>query len=146
MAQVFVPFEQPVIRPNMFADLPSNVPHRVVTWGRFKAPWQITASPIFDVHSGFPYSPVDVLQNYVGAPNGRRFPAFLSLDLKLSKDFRLPLIPWLKNHKLRGAIAVYNLTNHANPRDVFANIASPFFGHFVGFQHRSYETWFDIVY
>ena len=146
MAQVFVPFEQPVIRPNMFADLPSNVPHRVVTWGRFKVPWQITASPIFDVHSGFPYSPVDVLQNYVGAPNGRRFPAFLSLDLKLSKDFRLPLIPWLKNHKLRGAIAVYNLTNHANPRDVFANIASPFFGHFVGFQHRSYETWFDIVY
>jgi len=146
LGQVFVPFEQPVIRPNTFADLPSNAPNRVVTWGQFKIPWQITASPIFDVHTGFPYSAVDVLQNYVGAANSLRFPYFLSLDLKLTKDFRLPFFPWLKNHKFRGAIGVYNLTNHANPRDVFSNIASPFFGHFAGFQHRSYETWLDVVY
>ena len=146
LGQVFVPFEQPVIRPNVVADLPSNVPNRVVTWGQFKIPWQITASPIFDVHTGFPYSSVDVLQNYVGTPNGLRFPTFLSLDVKLSKDFHLPFIAWLKNHKFRGAIAVYNVTNHSNPRDVFSNVASPFFGHFVGFQHRSIETWFDVIY
>jgi hypothetical protein len=101
---------------------------------------------VFDVHSGFPYSVVDVLQNYVAAPNSQRFPYFLSIDLKLSKDFRLPFIPWVKRHKFRGAIAVYNITNHANPRDVFSNISSPYFGHFVGFQHRLYETWFDIIY
>jgi hypothetical protein len=89
---------------------------------------------------------VDLFQNYVGAPNGERFPRFLSLDLKISKDFRLPFIPWLRNHMLRGAIGVYNVTNHGNPRDVFSNIASPFFGHFVGFQHRSYETWLDVLY
>jgi hypothetical protein len=63
LTQVFVPFEQPVIRPNVFGDLPSNIPHRVVTWGRFKIPWKITASPLFDVHSGFPYSKVDLFQN-----------------------------------------------------------------------------------
>lgn len=146
LEQLFAPFEQPVIRPNQFANLPSNIPNRIITWGRFKIPWQITASPIFDVHSGFPYSKVDVLQNYVGTPNSSRFPAFLSLDLKLSKDFHLPFLPWVKNHKFRGAFGVYNVTNHANPRDVFSNIFSPFFGHFVGFQHRSYDTWLDIVY
>src|SRR5579863_8798170 len=146
MGQIFVPFEQPVIRPNFFADLPANVPERIVTWGQFKIPWQITASPIFDIHTGFPYSAVDALQNYVGAPNSLRFPQFASLDLKLSKDFSLPLISWLKTHKFRGAIAIYNLTDHSNPRDVFNNIASPFYGHFVGFQHRSVETWFDVIY
>jgi carboxypeptidase family protein len=146
IGQIFVPFEQPVIRPNVFADLPANVPNRVITWGQFKIPWQITASPIFDVHSGFPYSSLDVLENYVGRPNGLRFPYFASLDLKLSKDFSLPLFHWLKTHKFRGAIAVYNVTDHSNPRDVFNNLASPFYGHFVGFQHRSVETWFDVIY
>ncbi len=146
LGQVFVPFEQPVIRPNFYADLPSNVPHRVVTWGRFKIPWGITASPVLDVHTGFPYSAVDALQNYVGAPNSQRFPGFFSLDLKLTKDFRVPFIPWLKNHQLRGALAIFNITNHANPRDVFSNIASPDFGHFVGFQHRLYDTFLDIIY
>lgn len=146
IGQIFVPFEQPVIRPNVFADLPANVPDRVITWGQFKIPWQITASPIFDIHSGFPYSSLDALQNYVGRPNGLRFPYFASLDLKLSKDFSLPLIHWLKTHKFRGAIAIYNVTDHSNPRDVYNNVASPFYGHFVGFQHRSVETWFDVIY
>ncbi len=146
LEQVFVPFEQPVIRPNLFADLPSNVPDRVITWGRFKLPRRITLSPLFEVHSGFPYSKVDVLQNYVDRPNSQRFPAFLSLDVKVSKDFRVPFLPWLKSHSFRGAFAVYNITDHSNPRDVFSNVFSPFFGHFVGFQHRSFETWLDIVY
>ncbi len=146
MSQVFVPFEQPVIRPNFFADLPSNIPHRLITWGRFKIPWQITASPVLDVHSGFPYSAVNVFQNYVGTPNSLRFPTFFSLDLQLSKDFHLPLIPWLKRHKFRGALGILNITNHQNPRDVFNNIASPLFGQFVGFQHRFFDMSFDILY
>jgi hypothetical protein len=146
LTQIFVPFEQPVIRPNFYADLPSNVPHRVVTWGRFKLPREVTVSPILDVHSGFPYSVNDVLQNYVGAPNSRRFPAFFSLDLQLTKDFRVPVIPWLNKHKVRGALQIFNITNHSNPRDVYANVASPYFGRFAGFQHRLYEASLDIIY
>jgi len=146
LTSIYVPFEQPVIRPNRYADLPSNIPHRVITWGRFKAPREITISPLLDVHSGFPYSAVDVLQNYVGAPNSRRFPAFLSVDLQVTKDFRLGWIPWLKNHKFRGAIRVYNLTNHSNPRDVYSSVASSRFGEFAGFQHRLFDAGFDIVY
>jgi hypothetical protein len=146
MTQVFVPFEQPVIRPNFFATLPSNVPNRLVVWGIFKIPWKITASPVLDWHTGFPYSAVDELQNYVGQPNGLRFPAFLALDLKLSKDFRITFLPWLKNHQFRGAFGIYNVTNHLNPRDVYNNIASPYYGHFAGPQHIFYDTFLDLVY
>jgi hypothetical protein len=146
LTQVFVPFEQPVIRPNFFADLPSHVPDRLVTWGRFQIPWKIIASPVMDVHNGFPYSAVDVLQNYVGNPNSLRFPTFLGLDLKLCKDFRIPFLPWVRNHMLRGAFSVYNLTDHLNPRDVYNSVASPYFGHFAGPQHRMFDTFLDVIY
>ncbi len=146
LTQVFVPFEQPVIRPNFFGNLPSHVPHRLVSWARFKIPWSMTASPVVDLHTGFPYSNVDVFQNYVGTPNGQRFPTFFSTDFKLTKDFHVPLIGWLKSHRFRLGFQVFNLTNHTNPRDVFSNITSPFFGHFVGLQHRTYDASLDIVY
>ena len=146
LGQVFVPFEQPVLRPDLFADLPSDVPHRLISWGRFKTHiWGITAAPVIDFHSGFPYSFVNVEQNYVGPPNYRRFPRFFSLDVKLWKEFHLPF-PWIRNHLLRGALTVFNVTNHDNPRDVFNNTASPFFGHFVGLQHLFYDSSLDITY
>lgn len=146
LSSVFVPFEQPVIRPDVFAILPSNVSDRLVVWDTIKAPLESSISTILDIHSGFPYSAVDVFQNYVGDPNSFRLPAFASLDLQASKDMRLPWIPWLKNHKARGSFLVYNLTNHSNVRDVYNNIASPLFGHFAGFQHRLYDLRLDIFY
>ncbi len=146
LTQVFVPFEEPVIRPDFYGDLPSNVPDRLVTWGVFKIPWKITASPVLDWHTGFPYSAVDALQNYVGQPDSLRFPTLLALDLKLTKDFRIPFLPWVRDHRFRGALGIYNLTNHLNPRDVYNNIASPYFGHFAGPQHRAFDTFLDVVY
>jgi len=146
LTQVYVPFEQAIIRPDAYASLPSDIPHRIVTWGHFKTHvWGILANPLIDWHSGFPYSLVDERQNYVGQPNGDRFPRFFSVDLKLSKEFRLPF-PWIKNHVLRGALTTFNLTNHANPRDVYNNITSPYFEHFVGFQHLFFDTTLDILY
>ena len=146
LSAVYVPFEQPVIRPNFFGALPSNVPNRLVTWGRFKVPWEITASPVLDLHTGFPYSAVDVLQNYVGTPNSLRFPTYFSLDLQLSKDFRMRWIPWAKNHKFRGALRIFNITNHGNFRDVHNNVTSAYFGQFAGLQHRFYDVSLDVVY
>jgi hypothetical protein len=146
LSSVFVPFEQPVIRPNFFSSLPSNVPNRLVIWGRLKVPWEITASPVLDLHTGFPYSAVDVLQNYVGTPNSLRFPTYFSLDLQLSKDFRMRLIPWAKNHKFRGALRIFNITDHGNFRDVHNNVTSAYFGQFTGFQHRFYDVSLDVVY
>lgn len=146
LTALYVPFEQPVIRPNTFGTLPSNIPNRFVTWGRFKLPWEMTASPVLDIHSGFPFSAVDVLQNYVGVPNSQRLPAFASLDLKMTKDFRFPLIPWLKSHKVRLSGTIFNVTDHFNPRDVINNVTSTRYGEFLGIQHRFYDVGFDIVY
>jgi hypothetical protein len=146
MAAVFVPYEQPVIEPNLFGTLPTNVPDRVVTWGRFKLPQKFIVSPLLDWHSGFPFSLFDELQNYVGPPNSRRFPTFLSLDLQTSKDFQIPFIPWVRKHTLRGSVRVFNLTNHGNFRDVYSTVTSPYFGDYAGFQHRFYDLSLDIVY
>jgi hypothetical protein len=146
LVQLYVPFEAPVIRPDAYANLPSDIPNRLITWGRIQTGiWGIQASPVVDWHSGFPYSFVDEYQNYVGIPNSARFPQFFSLDLKLGREFRLPL-PWVKNHRLRGALTIFNLTNHSNPRDVYNNVTSPYFQHFVGFQHRFFDSELDIVY
>src|SRR5579872_1576174 len=91
LSETLVPFEQPVIRPNVSGILPSDVPNRVVTWGIFDLPWKLKLSPVVDVHTGLPYSNVDVLQNYVGEPNTLRFPTFFSLDARIYREFPLAM-------------------------------------------------------
>jgi Carboxypeptidase regulatory-like domain len=146
LSQVYVPFEEPVIRPDAYTYLPSDIPNRLVAWGRMPTHfWGIEASPVIDWHSGFPYSFLNAYQGYASVPNGDRFPRFFSIDLKLGKEFHLPL-PWVKNHVLRGSLTVFNLTNHNNPRDVYNNITSPYFNHFVGLQHRFFDSELDIIY
>ena len=87
------------------------------------------------MRDGLPYSNVDTLQDYVGQPNGQRLPNFFSLDVKIYREFKLNL-PGLRNRKLRLGLYTLNLTNHSNWLDVYNNVNSPYFGHFVGFQHR----------
>jgi Carboxypeptidase regulatory-like domain/TonB-dependent Receptor Plug Domain len=138
VSNIFLPLEQPVIRPNVSGILPSDVPNRVVSWGVIHLPWALTVSPVVDVHTGFPYSNVDVLQNYAGLPNGQRFPTFFSLDAQAYRDFHLHL-PFLEHgsrHKVRVGLYSINLTNHGNFHDVYNNVSSPFFGQFTGFQRR----------
>ena len=152
LSDVFVPFEQPVIRPNLTSTFAADIPNRMVSWGAFPLPWNWTLGPVVDVHLGLPYSELDPLQNYVGRPNNQRFPGFFSLDLKIYREFKigsLPLTGWLNNgmkeRKLRFGVYSINVTNHSNPLDVYNNIASPSFGHFVGFQHRLEGFVIDIV-
>jgi hypothetical protein len=138
LADTFVPFEQPVIRPNVSGVLSSDVPNRLVTWGIFDLPWKLKLSPVVDVHTGLPFSRVDVLQNYVGTPNGLRFPTFFSLDARIYREFPLvmPFIGRSTKRKFRFGIYSLNLTNHRNPHDVYNNVASPLFGQFAGFHRR----------
>jgi len=138
LSDIFVPFEQPVIRPNVSGNLAQDLPNRVIGWGTFSLPWNLTLSPVVDVHSGLPYSEVDALQNYVGTPNNQRFPTFFSLDVKVYREFQvhLPFLGKAKKRKLRFGFYSINLTNHSNALAVYNNVTSPVFGHFVGFQHR----------
>jgi hypothetical protein len=146
LTQLLVPFADPIIRPDAYTNLASDVPNRFLSWGRFKTHvWGIEAGPVIDYHSGFPYSSIDVRQNYICTPNSDRFPRFFSLDMKLSKEFHVPL-PYFKKHLMRGSLTTFNLTNHRNPRDVFNNAASPAFGQFVGDQHRFFDSALDVLY
>lgn len=136
LGQIFVPFEQPVIRPDVYSNLPSDVPDRFTAWGVFKFPLKITFSPIVDWHSGFSFSKVDVLQNYVGPANSVRFPTFFTLNVRVTKQIHLPFPHFLRKYGVNVGIGSLNLTNHGNPTEVFNNVTSPFFGLFPGREKR----------
>ncbi len=136
VTDVFVPFERPVIRPNRLGYLPSDVPDRLTALGRFKLPKDFTLIPGLDFHSGFPYSNVDVLQNYVDTPNSQRYPIYLSIDWRVYRDFPLPF-GIHKGHKFRMGVYSVNTTGRQNPHDVYNNNASPLFGTFTGLSKRT---------
>ena len=138
LSELFVPFEQPVIRPDVSGILSSDVPHRLVTWGLFPLPWKLTFSPVVDIHTGLPFSEVDVLQDYLGVPNSLRFPTYFSLDVRVYKEFslRVPFLGRSANRKLRFGIYSLDVTNHQNPHDVYNEVVSPLFGRFAGFDRR----------
>ncbi|HEY6385607.1 MAG TPA: carboxypeptidase regulatory-like domain-containing protein [Candidatus Acidoferrum sp.] len=147
LSDVMIPFLQPVIRPNVYGILPSDVPQRVVTWGVFALPKKFTFSPILDVHSGYAYSNVDVLQNYVGTPNGQRFATYLSLDVKIYRVFQVPFIGAKsgKIHHIRLGFYSLNVTNHGNFNAVYNNVTAPNFGQFVGFLDRRDGAVIDFI-
>jgi len=147
LSDTLVPFQVPVIRPNVTGILSSDVPHRVVVSGFFRLPWKMVISPVADVHTGLPYSNVDVLQNYVGVPNDQRFPIYFSLDVRLYREFtvHIPHTEHSKTHKFRLGVYSTDITNRQNPHDVFNNITSPTFGQFAGFQRRYTGIVLDFV-
>src|SRR5271157_3452169 len=147
LSNVMVPFAVPVIRPDVYGILGSDIPNRVIAWGIFALPWKITFSPLVDIHSGFPYSPVNVTQQYVGTPNGVRFPDFFSLDIKAYRTFRVPFLKGKsgKVHHFRLGAYSLNITNHGNYSTVYNNVASPDFGKFVGFLYRHEGMTLDFV-
>ena len=141
LSDTFIPFQAPVIRPNVYGIQPSDIPHRVLAWGFVHIPfWSLVFSPVFDMHSGFSYSNVDVFQDYVGAPNSQRFPTYFSLDVKVYRDFPIHIPfkerPSGKVRKIRIGVYSIDVTNRQNPHDVYSSVASPIFGQFAGFQRR----------
>jgi hypothetical protein len=147
LSDVMIPFLEPVIRPNVYGRLPSDVPQRVITWGVFSLPKKFTLSPILDVHSGYNYSNVDVLQDYVGTPNGQRFATYLSLDVKIYRVFQVPFLGAKsgKIHHIRLGFYSLNITNHGNFNAVYNNVTAPNFGQFVGFLDRRDGAVIDFI-
>jgi hypothetical protein len=146
LSSVFVPFEQPVIRQDVYGILPYDVPNRIVAWGIFSMPRKIKFSPIADLHSGQAYSNIDTLQNYVGTPNGQRFAEFFTLDVKVYRLFQVPYLGRKgKNHHVRLGFYSLNLTNHGNYNAVYNNVTSPNFGNFAGFLDRRFGAVIDFV-
>ncbi len=147
LADTSTPFATPVIRPNVYGIRPTDVPYRVLASGLVRLPWKLFFSPVADLHSGLPYSQVDVLQNYVGTPNGERFPTYFSLDARVYREMalHLPFTEHAKTRKFRLGIYSTDVTDHLNPHDVYNNVTSPIFGQFAGFQRRFDGLVLDMV-
>ena len=133
-----------VIRPDEYGRQPFDTPNRLLFWGDFGLPFDFVATPVFDWHSGFPFSLLNEEQDFVGPRNeGGRFPQLMTLDLLVTKGLLIPFRG--KKYKGRAGFTVFNITNHWNPRDVQNNIASEQFGTFYNSPGRSVRLKFEFV-
>ena len=137
-----------VVRANEYGPLPWDSPHRFLVFGQLNAPLGLRVSPSFEIRSGFPFSVVNERLDFVGSRNqAGRFPTFVSIDMQVTKDFTIPkFIPKLEGKKARIGAAVFNLTNHFNPRDVQNNLGSLQFGQFFNSLGASVRGKFEIDY
>lgn len=133
-------FPSPLLRPDVYATAPHNIPHRFLAWGIVPVTkgWKI--APVVEYRTGFPYAALNAAQNYAGIPNTRHFPNFFSLDVRVSKDIHY------RGHGFQVSFSMFNVTNHWNPDSVRLNVADPQFGEFLGQRRRRYRLDFDFLF
>jgi len=137
-------YPMPVFHPNVYSNLPGDLPNRFLIWGSLKVPfWQLQLLPTVEYRNGFPYAVYDALQNYVGEPysDSTRFRNFFSADARVMRDFKVS-----PKYAVRLSLTGFNLTNHFNPLAIHANIADPQLGVFFGNYHRRYRFDFEIIF
>ena len=135
--QFFATLAQPVIQPNARGRSAFDAPNRFLLWGSIAGPWKLTLVPVYDLHTGFPYSVQDEFREYVGPRNTNRYPRFSSFDLQVTRRLTIPVGD--RKLKARAGIGIFNLFNHFNPRDVQNNLASAQFGSFFNDAWREYR-------
>jgi hypothetical protein len=74
-------------------------------------------------------------------PNSHRFPNFLSVDSRFSKDFKVNT-----QYAIRLSVSSFNLTNHFNPEAVHLNTGDPAMGTFFGHRGRRFTVDFDFLF
>jgi outer membrane receptor for ferrienterochelin and colicin len=135
--QFFGNLAQPVIQPDARGRLPFDAPNRFLFWGTLAGPFKLTLIPVYDLHTGFPYSIENEFREYVGPRNVARFPRFSSFDVQITRPISLPLRE--RHLHARVGVGVFNLFNHFDPRDVQNNVASARFGGFFNSSWREYR-------
>jgi len=134
-------FPPAVILPDARTYLPGDAPNRFLAWGVLAFPRKIRLMPKIEYRSGFPWSPVNQAQQYVGIPDQSRFPGSFSVDARVTKDFKIT-----DKYSGRFGVSGSNLTNHFNPISVHANTGDPAYGVFFGEYHRRYTADFDVLF
>src|SRR5262249_10275789 len=132
-ANFFDTMMSPIVAPNQYGTLPTDVPHRLWPRGPLlpPPPWLVVAAA--DWRTGLPYSIVNETLDFVGARNTARLPTYFRLDLGLEHRFKIgKLQPWI-------GVRAYNALNSFLPADVQANIASPTFGSLYNSQFREFR-------
>ena len=135
-----------VVRRNEYAPLAFDAPHRFLVYGRLKTRYDINISPSVEIRSGFPFSLVNEQLDFVSERNrAGRFPLFISLDAQVTKGFDIPkFVPLVDGRRARIGVAVFNITNHFNPRDVQQNTGSPQVGDFFNSLGTSVRGKFEL--
>jgi outer membrane receptor for ferrienterochelin and colicin len=128
-------YPQAVIQTNASGRLSFDAPNRFLVWGDIKGPWKLTIMPVWDIHTGFPWSVQNEYREYLGARNTQRYPYYSSTDLQVSRPFTIHFGE--RQLKTRAGFAVFNLFNHDNPRDVQSIVNSSQFG---GFYNDAWRT------
>lgn len=134
-------FPVPLLRPNQFSTLPTDLPNRFLVWGNLRLSHGFRVAPVLEYRNGFPYAVIDASQNYVGVPYQTRIPSFFSADARVSKDFKVS-----PKYTIRLSLSGFNLTDHFNPEAIHSNIADPAYGAFVGQHGRRYTADFDVLF
>ncbi len=135
--QYFGNVTKAVVPPDDKGRLAFDAPNRFLLWGEFKAPWRVILMPVYDIHTGFPYSVQNEYREYVGPRNELRYPRFQSFDLQVLRPFSLKAGE--KHIRGRFGMAVFNLFNHDNPREVQNIYESSRFGQFYNDAWREYR-------
>jgi hypothetical protein len=133
-------FPSPLLRPDVYATAPANIPHRFLAWGIVPVTKGWSVAPVIEYRTGFPYAPLDAAQQYAGVPNARSFPNFFSLDFRAARDIHY------RGHGFQVSFSMFNVTNHWNPDSVRLNVADPQFGEFLGQHRRRYRVDFDFLF
>jgi hypothetical protein len=128
---------QAVIQPDARARLLFDAPNRFLIWPTIAGPWKLNILPVYDLHTGFPYSVENEYRQYVGPRDDRRFPMFSSCDLQVNRPATLH-VGGKRMHLVVGG-SVFNMFNHDNPRDVQNDLASSTFGRFYNPAWREYR-------
>lgn len=130
-----------VVRQNEYGPLPFDAPHRFLAYGEVKTRYDISIAPSLEIRSGFPFSLVNDRLEFIGARNqAGRFPTFISLDAQILKGFRVPFF----DKRARAGLAIFNITNHFNPRDVQQNTGSLRVGQFFNSLGTSVRGKFEL--
>ncbi|MFT4111802.1 hypothetical protein [Silvibacterium sp.] len=135
-------FPAPVIRQEIEASTPGEIPNRFLFWGLSTLPWKMRISPHIEYRDGFTWQPVDEFQNYVITPDDLqpRYPRYFSANVRMSKDLDVG-----SKHEIRLSITGINLTNHSNWLQVHNNIDDPLYGTFFGNYGRHFLLDFDFL-
>jgi Carboxypeptidase regulatory-like domain/TonB dependent receptor len=126
-------YPQAVIQPDQKGRLSFDAPDRFLFWSNIAGPWKLNFVPVYDIHTGFPYSVQNEYREYIGPRSSKRYPEFASADMQITRPFKV--------HRLKGRVggSVFNVFNHDNPRDVQNVMESSTFGHFYNDAWREYR-------
>jgi hypothetical protein len=130
-------YQQAVIQPDARARLPFDATNRVLFWSDMEGPLKLTLLPVYDLHTGFPYSVENEFREYVGQRDSRHYPRFSSFDLQVTRPVSLHIGG--KTLHVRAGGGVYNVFNHLNPRDVQNIQESRLYGEFFNDAWRDYR-------